>query len=482
MPAVLPFVFLLLHGLALAAWPARADAASLGFLVLAPAFAAIACAVRGTRGGPRTLWWATAAGFMLWSAGMAATAFGVLRSADDGVAELPMLLFVLYGVPLTFALASPEGDRIRLRLVDAALAATLGVLFYAHTNTFGEGEDARAFSHLRWMFDVENVYIAAFAALRFSAAVRPGERAFFGTLLAFAAVYLPVAAYVNHIEHDLPYGSVTDLLIDVPFLLCAALALRGVATTGAATSRGWQTLVHAGSPLMLPVSLLIVSAFIAQTHTRLAFAGLVVALLGYGARSVLAQLQLSGERDRLDALSRVDSLTGIPNRRSFDDSVAREWARARRAGEGIAVLLVDIDHFKRLNDTHGHQAGDDALRLVAQAIATALRRPGDVAARFGGEEFALLLPGADGSAAGRIAERVRAAIAALGTSGGALTDITASVGAAVVPASALQRIDPATAVSVADQALYSAKDEGRNRVCLRLLGDADGASLHPANV
>lgn len=474
MPTVLPFAFLAVHGLSIALLADHARSISLSLLVCAPLLAAAAAVLRAMRGGPRTFWVSAAIGLLLWAGGMAATAFDALFGAHgELVAPLPMLLYVLYGVPLTFALASPRGDRVRLRCVDALLAGVLGVLFYVHTDTFGDAADDAALAHLRWMFDIENLFIALFAGLRFSASDGRDERSFFGHLLAFAVVYAAVAGYVNHVEHDTPYGAPADLLIPLPFLLFATLAFADVSFPAARTSRAWRRIVQAGSPLLLPVSLIVVSAFIAQTQPLLAFAGVAAALAGYGARSVLAQLQLATERDRLDALARVDGLTGIANRRSFDETLARECTRAQRAGEGIAVLIADIDHFKQLNDTLGHQAGDAALRAVALAIRELVQRPGDLAARFGGEEFAVLLPGTDAVSASGIAERIRLAVAALGirtpAQGGTLT---LSLGVGVIDAGSVDPERSTALVAAADAALYDAKHAGRNTVRSRAVADA----------
>ena len=171
-------------------------------------------------------------------------------------------------------------------------------------------------------------------------------------------------------------------------------------------------------------------------------------------------------------LATQDGLTGIANRRSFDDVLAREWARALRDGRPLSLLMVDIDYFKRYNDRFGHPAGDECLRRVAQAIAGAVGRAGDQAARYGGEEFALILPNTDAAAAAVVAEKVRCAVAALGLphpASDVAAFVTVSVGAAtVIPtrasAPSLQHGGAATLVARADTALYQAKAGGRNRV------------------
>jgi diguanylate cyclase (GGDEF)-like protein len=174
-------------------------------------------------------------------------------------------------------------------------------------------------------------------------------------------------------------------------------------------------------------------------------------------------VELRALTDRLAALSTTDPLTGIPNRRALDEHLADELARARRYGTPLAVVMLDLDHFKRLNDRHGHAAGDTVLREVARVL-DAEKRRGDTIARYGGEEFVAILSHADETAAKAWAERVRSRLggAAVDVNGNYLR-VTASFGvAAAVPGSSA----PAGSVllAAADRALYAAKARGRNRV------------------
>ena len=158
--------------------------------------------------------------------------------------------------------------------------------------------------------------------------------------------------------------------------------------------------------------------------------------------------------------SRRDTLTSLPNRRAFEEELAREVARAGRSGAPLAVALLDVDRFKSVNDQHGHAAGDQVLRAVAARVGGALRA-GDLLARIGGEEFALLWPGADLVNAVEIAERIRASIAdGPMNAGGRSLWITASFGCAIWSG------DETTAALLAraDARLYEAKRAGRNRV------------------
>ncbi|MDQ3280374.1 MAG: GGDEF domain-containing protein [Acidobacteriota bacterium] len=169
---------------------------------------------------------------------------------------------------------------------------------------------------------------------------------------------------------------------------------------------------------------------------------------------------------QLEALSLEDDLTGIANRRSFERALTDEWNRARRREHPIALILLDLDHFKDLNDRRGHPAGDDCLRRVGSFLADTIRRSGEVVARYGGEEFAILLPAVEGDAAVRVAETLRAGIEHLGVPYGNGTGrrVTASCGvAAMVPNADLTAEG---LVASADRALYAAKHSGRN--CVRV--------------
>ncbi len=174
--------------------------------------------------------------------------------------------------------------------------------------------------------------------------------------------------------------------------------------------------------------------------------------------------KLDSANHELKRLTSLDGLTGIANRRHFDEVLDREWRRAMRQGDELSILMCDIDFFKLYNDTYGHQAGDECLCKVAGALTVTMDRGGDLLARYGGEEFVAVLPGTSLSGASHVAAQMRKAVneLMLEHANSPFGYVTASFG--VAAAVAMPETDPQNIVGAADRALYRAKNAGRNRV------------------
>ncbi|MCL2165924.1 MAG: diguanylate cyclase [Clostridiales bacterium] len=178
------------------------------------------------------------------------------------------------------------------------------------------------------------------------------------------------------------------------------------------------------------------------------------------------QIRIINQMRAIERLSMIDQLTDIPNRRRFDQQLDMEWRRAARDQTPICLMMLDVDMFKKYNDTYGHQQGDLVLQAVAGTLMRTLKRPADFAARWGGEEFAVLLPKTEIDGALVISERIRTNIesTAIPCPGGTDTCVTISIGVFVqIPSIELSMKQ---FIANADAALYAAKDAGRNRICV----------------
>lgn len=175
--------------------------------------------------------------------------------------------------------------------------------------------------------------------------------------------------------------------------------------------------------------------------------------------------------ERLRALAQVDGLTGIGNRRFFDEELKKQWGRAVQDSTPLSAILLDVDYFKLFNDYYGHQTGDECLKSIAQAVNSSLLRAGDIGARYGGEEFVVLLPNTDQPGALLVAERIRATIEALKIphrQSEISSVVTSSLGVATLFPTRINHIKDL--IAIADKALYRSKREGRNRVTCLITG------------
>jgi len=172
---------------------------------------------------------------------------------------------------------------------------------------------------------------------------------------------------------------------------------------------------------------------------------------------------------KLADLATMDGLTGLANRRHFDERLPEEWARAQRHGTALSLLMVDVDNFGKFNNQHGHQAGDACLQSVARMLGEEIQRPADLAARYGGEEFVLLLPGTDEAGCEVVGERIRQRLQDMSLPhplNPPFRCVTISLGGATGWPSAERSDDHLSLVTAADRALYAAKNSGRNRLVM----------------
>lgn len=198
----------------------------------------------------------------------------------------------------------------------------------------------------------------------------------------------------------------------------------------------------------------------------------------------LAELtkELEEKNQILERLSFIDALTGVGNRRLFNEILEKEWKRAGRDVYPLSLIMMDIDFFKDFNDTYGHLMGDDCLRKVAEALNKTIKRPADLIARYGGEEFAAILPDTDEQNAVRLAEDMRNRVEDLNIThvNSEINKVTISLGvAAVIPH---HNLDMASLISSADKALYHAKQEGRNMVKTAAVAEHSNEGIKPSPI
>lgn len=471
-------LFLLLHGLASTCLPERLDPLSTFFIVLAE-LCAMAAALRASRAAEspsRILWWLLASSIACHSTAMTLDGIREITGTPvfNYVPGLSIFFSMLYGVPLLGAVSMQFDRRIlrAARVTNAVLSLAIGLLLYLQIFSLltlrGSTNPAAAVlvSHL---FDGIDLFLALAATIRWFGADNSTERGFFRTVTLFLWLNALFPALHNRIlmQHDYVW---LDLFISTPYVVLCVLIVRQEQDVAQRPPSGIVHLVQSGSPIFLSIGLLVMGVITAATHFYLGLGASLLAIIGYGVLSTLAQSRgreseesLLTSKEALEGLVGVDSLTGIPNRWAFDQTLDRECAGARRTRVPVSLLMIDIDHFKLLNDTQGHQAGDSCLIRIAGRLGAALPRRTDFIARYGGEEFSAVLPATDKSGAEEAARKICLAIADLGihhpTSPTGM--VTVSVGISTCDGS--PQWSTASLIWAADYALYNAKRCGRNR-------------------
>jgi diguanylate cyclase (GGDEF)-like protein len=483
MSLYLPIAFLSMQLMVLSLFgPAVTGPAAYILMVTAPLLAAMAAWWRGrshtssVHFGWYTLSWALA----IWAIG----AFGnlwqemVLHHQNE-MYRASMLAFNLAVVPTTYLLASDWRlhGRPLLRAVDALVALALGCVYFEYTWSMINDHSAPAeagVAYLVWLLDLQNLYLAAGALVRWYVAEERDERDLFRALSVYTLVYFVIVFINDHYFAGNPaFGPQYGTLITLAFAVLVSFALRPASASPVrSVNSELVRMVRNGSPILLAVALLTASLFLIRVQYLWGCAGILIAVLGIGVRTTLIQVHqierreaLRREASALQSIAWTDALTGVPNRHFFTAALARAWRSERRA-ERQAILMIDIDHFKLLNDRYGHPVGDGCLRQVARALQHALVHPDDVLARYGGEEFIVLLRDSPADSAQAVAERLRATVQNLRieNAGSPEAVVTVSIGIASAPLT--DEAAAARMVEDADRALYEAKCDGRNQVKL----------------
>lgn len=483
MSLYLPIAFLLLQlGVLVLFGPAVSAPAAYILMVVAPLFAAAATFWRGRKHttAVRFGWYAVSLALIIWTVG----AFGnlwqemVLHHQNE-MYRASMLAFSLAVVPTTFLVASDwrlHGRQL-LRVVDALVALALGCTYFQYTWSMIHSHAApteAGVSYLVWLLDFQNLYLVLGALLRWYVAGGSDERDLFRALAVYLSLYFVIVFINDHYFAGNPaFGPQYGTIVTLAFAVLCAFALRAPSAQPVRlASSALVRTVRTGSPILLALALLTASLLLIRVEYLWGCVGILIAVLGIAVRTTLIQVHhiehreaLKREASALKTIAWTDALTGVPNRHFFTEALARAWREERRRAPQ-AILMIDIDHFKLLNDRYGHPVGDGCLREVARVLQRNLARPDDVLARYGGEEFIVLLRDCSASGAQVVAERLRSAVQhlRLENAGSPERVVTVSIGVA-----SGELVDAATAgqmVEAADRALYQAKISGRNRVKL----------------
>ncbi len=427
----------------------------------------------------RTHWRLAAASlFFIFVAAAIEAPAEIFFKAVPTVASIGDFFFFASFVPILLAITLPdEGAFGRSTFVlDSFQAAACTCL--AYTVLFGafpftsEPANAMPYAPLEFVYDGEYLAVVLLAALRLFLGTRnAADRYFFRVILLYTSLYAVCSGIYNHYVGKYSLTNGLDALNDIPsatLALAAFLAPAAIADTSPVASRPTLVrLIDNARPVFLSLALIGLSAVVAVRHFVVAFASIVGAFLLYSLRASLlqhkleqAQAALEQSNSRLTEIALLDSLTGVSNRRSFDQIFEIEWGRAQRTRQPLSLLLIDVDHFKRINDTHGHQAGDECLRNTARMLSAALDRPADLIARYGGDEFAILLAETDSLGAFTVAVRIRSVMAK--DAAQASLPTTLSIG--VSTWNAVGEASSDELIRAADRALYAAKHNGRDRI------------------
>jgi diguanylate cyclase (GGDEF)-like protein len=477
-------LFLCLHALSLYVFRSYPQPNSTyPFLILAPLLALAACLWRLlTSSYTRLLWAFFSAGLFLWSCGMLLSAWeDLFQHTPFSLAFFSDFVYFLYGIPILLAISTPaENARLSVFIwidgLQAMLTACLVYVVVFSVVPFSHGISPPISVHaLTLTYDFENLILAVAATLRFlSQPEESDERLFYRILGAFLWVYAITAGIYNHIS-SITEGHSLDILVGVPFLVVTVFAIssskENLRAAHVSPKKPLAIFIDNSSPIFYALALSSLGLAVIRAHFYLGVATVILTLAIYGIRVVTLQLRymqsqqaLQKARDRLEDLSLRDALTGVANRRSFDQAFSAEWHRALRKQHRISLLLIDIDFFKALNDAHGHVYGDQCLVKIAAAMQSVVARSGDLLARYGGEEFAVILPGTGRSGAELLASKLHDAVRSLRieneTSIGSFA--TVSIGAACEESP--QTSSASGLIEAADSALYRAKLNGRDRL------------------
>lgn len=460
-----------------------------------PTLATLACIWRAVHlpARERAVWLWSSAGLILWAfAHIFETVYGNPTAASSLTIDASDFIYLAGTFPLLLALSTTrETESLRtvfaLNLAQIALALILSYALLYRTAL--SPESAR--TEMGRIYGMACILLAVMAVLRIFTWASHEEKQSVRCLSIVIWTYLPVEIGMDYAtaRWNLPAGTMFDLLWSVPFFLggwqALHLPLDSEPPSDQSTPSRGRLLVEALCPMLITAGIFLLAAAVTAQHPVLGLSAIFILLAIQGIQSAVVQLNfLAGrnlllEREHdlreinasLRQMSLEDPLTHIANRRRFETALQISWRRGARKGQPLALLMIDVDFFKGVNDHHGHSYGDDCLVAIARILKDHARRPDDIVARLGGEEFVILLPDTATPGAEAVATRIQQAIHSLGVENKASPfdqRLTISIGVAAVNKPA-HGVDPAILLDCSDQALYDAKHQGRNRTCSRSL-------------
>ena len=478
-------LFVVLHVVTIRLSHGHDSAASYAFLITVPWIGIVACLRFAARAqaAVATAWRLFAGGLAIWACGIVVAAWSdLVQGASPLIANATDFFYFYSPIGIILALGLPDSGALTRRVfwIDALQAALAGYLAYVAIFDVVPftGVPARPIPESLQVatYNIEDGALIAMAALRvLGRSADPERRCFDRSALWFLACYGGCAALYNAWVMSASFApGPAAVLTDIPFLLLALLPAGPKRTlAGDAERHGLLTaLIDGATPTFFTLALLSLSFSIARRHFALGTLAMIAAMILYASRAALLQVHhlrtrdaLAAARDRLLHLSLLDDLTGIPNRRAFGLAIETLWPRRHAAEAPLCLLLIDIDHFKSINDVLGHRAGDECLAHIAAALRGALPGLDDQLFRYGGEEFAVLLPDRTAGRACLVAETLLAAVrqVPIAERPGYPPHVTISIGVAETSQGVPT---PAALMSDADRALYMAKDAGRDRLAL----------------
>jgi len=460
-----------------------------------PILAGIACVWRARRlpSRERPIWLWCSAGVLLWAiAHIVETVIGHPTAASSLTVDLSDFIYLAGTFPLLLAFSTTrETESLRavfgLNMVQIGMAL---ILSYALLYRMPMSPQAAA-TVMGRIYGTACILLAVMAVLRMFTWATREERQSVRCLCFVLWTYLPIELGMDYASAHwkLRAGNLFDLLWSVPFFLggwqALHMPLRNAEPQAPVYGSRSRLLVEALCPMLIGAGLFALATSVTGRHPLLGLSAIFLLLAIQGVQSAVVQLnyvegrnlllerehELQEANAMLQQLSLEDPLTQIANRRRFEAALKAAWRRGSRKRQPIALLMIDADFFKGVNDLHGHSYGDDCLVAIARIMKENARRPDDIVARLGGEEFVLLLPDTDVAGAEAVAKRLQEGIRVLGVSNQASpfdNKLTISIGIASV-GQPQAGVDPAALVDCADEALYEAKHRGRNRTCARKL-------------